>query len=63
MRVALEALLTLGEAATLVGALLLPPCVLADMAFDWVLIEPLAALVLFAALSIAILTGIAVCQG
>ena len=63
MRAAMEVLLTLGEIATLVGALLLLPCVLAGLAFDWVLIEPLAAVVLLGAVSIAILTGVAVCQG
>lgn len=63
MRVAMEALLTLGEAATLAGALLLLPFVLAGLAFDWGLIEPLAAMVLLGAVSAAILTGVAVCQG
>jgi len=63
MRVAMEALLTVGEVATLAGALLLLPCVLAGLAFDWVLVEPLAAVVLLGAVSIAILTGVAVCQG
>jgi hypothetical protein len=59
----MEALLTLGEAATLAGALLLLPLVLAGLAFDWGFIEPLAAMVLLGAVSAAILTGVAVCQG
>jgi hypothetical protein len=63
LRITKEALLTLSEGVTIAGALLLLPCVLAGLAFDCVLTEPLPQVVLLAAASTAILTGIAIHEG
>ena len=63
MRKTKEALLTLFEAVAVGGGLLLVPCVLADFAFGSVLTEPLAQVVLVAAVSTAILTVIAIQGG
>jgi hypothetical protein len=53
MRKTKEALLTLFEAVTVVGALLLLPCVLAGLAFGCELTEPLVQVLLVAATSTA----------
>ncbi|HEX6213993.1 MAG TPA: hypothetical protein VFZ38_04200 [Vicinamibacterales bacterium] len=63
MRKTKEALLILSEAIAVGGGLLLVPCVLADFAFGSALTEPLAQVVLIAAVSTAILTVITVCEG
>jgi hypothetical protein len=63
MRKTKETLLTLVGAVTVVGALLLLPCVLADLAFGCALTEPLTQVLLFATASTAILTGIAIHEG
>jgi len=63
MRKTKEALLTLFEAMAVGGGLLLVPCVLADFVLGSVLTEPLAQVVLLAAVSTAILTVIAIREG
>jgi hypothetical protein len=63
MRETKEALLTFFGAVAVVGALLLLPCVLADLAFGCALTEPLAQVLLFATASTAILTVIAIYEG
>ena len=63
MRKIKEALLTLFEATAVGGGLLLVPCILADLAFGFALTLPLAQGVLVAAVSTAILTVVAICEG
>ena len=63
MRKTKETLLTLSEAVAVVGALLLLPCVLADLVFDFELTEPLTQVLLFGTASTAILTVIAIREG
>ena len=63
MRKTKEALLTLFEAVAVVGALLVLPSVLVDLAFGWGLTEPLTQVLLFGTASTAILTVIAIYEG
>jgi len=63
MRKTKEALLTLFEAVAVVGALLVLPSVLVDLAFGWALTEPLTQVLLFGTASTAILTVIAIYEG
>jgi len=63
MRKAKEVLLIGFEAVTVGGALLLVPCVLADLVFGCALTEPLAQVVLAAAVSTALLTALALHEG
>ena len=63
MRKTKEALLTLFEAVAVVGALLVLPSVLVDLAFGWSLTEPLTQVLLFGTASTAILTVIAIYEG
>ena len=63
MRKSKEILLIVFEAVTVGGALLLVPCVLADLVFGCALTEPLAQVMLAAAVSTALLTALALHEG
>lgn len=58
-----EALLTSFEVVAYGALLLLLPCVVADLIFDWILTEILAQVMLVAVAGTAILTTIAVHEG
>ena len=63
MRQMKEALLTFFEVATYSALLLLLPCVVGGLIFDWILTEILAQVMLVAVAGTAILTTIAVHEG